>query len=286
MIYILELILVNIYLLLSSYLSGIFIREKLYPNLTITRSIVMGFIFFDLLFSLIGVIFFSFSTIGYMHLFVTISLLAYLTFHRKLILPTQTETISLLTILSFSAVIFLFPLVHKKKMAIFTEGGGDITIYQNFASHIPKDSVIAGNDGSFLALYLEKIYEHFQKDESDPKKSFWSNTYQKISDAKNDYEKVLGKLGSVDLILGSKYNPPYFWEFTRWHYIVMGFNNLTGWILPQGYLHHIFYFVPIGIIYFFYSIFYLLFVFISHCRFYLDKYRIQDKNSHYSFPIC
>jgi hypothetical protein len=250
MIYILELILVNIYLLLSSYLSGIFIREKLYPNLTITRSIVMGFIFFVFAIPLIGVVLFSFQMIAYLHLFFTISLLVYLILRKKIIIPTQIEIKSLATILLAGTFIFFYPAIYKMKMGTFTEGGGDITIYQNLASHIPKDSVTAGNDGSFLALYLEKIYEHLQKDESDPKKSFWSNTYQKISDAKNDYEKTLGQEGSVDLVLGSKYNPPFFWEQERWHHVFMGINNLTGWILPQGYLHHIFYFVPIGIIYF------------------------------------
>ncbi len=250
MIYILEVILINFYLLLSSYSSGIYIREKLYPNLTTTRSILMGFIFFDFAIPLIGVAIFSFQMLAYLHLFFTISLLVYLILRKKIIIPTQIEIKSLATILLIGTFIFFYPVIHKKKMGVFTEGGGDITIYLNLANHIPKDSVTAGNDGSFLLLYLEKIYEHFQKDKSDPSKSFFRNTYQKISDAKNDFEKALGQEGSVDLVLGSKYNPPYFWEQERWHRVFMGINNLTGWILPQGYLHHIFYFVPIGIIYF------------------------------------
>jgi hypothetical protein len=240
---------VHVYLLFSSFLSGLLIKKKIYPDLSLVQAIVFAFIIFNLALPLIVLTTFSFQLVAYLHLFSTFLSLLYLLVTKQKVLPSISEGRVVFTVLLVSVSVFFYPFLHRQKMGIFTEGGGDITIYQNLANNIPDNSLFAGNKLAHTFIHLKLIYNQLQSKDYDSNKTYLANIYQKLFNAKSEYERVLG-FDEANYYIGTKFNPPYFWEHERLHGFFGSINDFTGWILPQGYLHKLFRFFPIGIVYF------------------------------------
>jgi hypothetical protein len=146
---------VHVYLLFSSFLSGLLIKKKIYPDLSLVQAIVFAFILFNLALPLIVLTTFSFQLVAYLHLISTfLSLLYLLVKKAKSIAFHIFELRVVFAVLLVSVSVFFYPFLHRQKMGIFTEGAGDITIYQNLANNIPDSSLFAGNKLAHTIVHL------------------------------------------------------------------------------------------------------------------------------------
>jgi hypothetical protein len=170
---------VHVYLLFSSFLSGLLIKKKIYPDLSLVQAIVFAFIIFNLALPLIVLTTFSFQLVAYLHLFSTFLSLLYLLVTKQKVLPSISEGRVVFTVLLVSVSVFFYPFLHRQKIGIFTEGGGDITIYQNLANNIPDNSLFAGNKLAHTFIHLKLIYNQLQSKDYDSNKTYLAPMYIK-----------------------------------------------------------------------------------------------------------
>lgn len=236
-----------IYLYITSYVFGRLFSRLFNGKLNDSLSLSFGFSIFGFAVPLALSAILSFKDIGLIHCSVFFMLLY---FYRDINLKKIMKQIVLLLI---CLLIFMLPAASRKKAGIFTEFGGDIGIYMNWAKDVPDDSCFARDKFTNFSVFYSRISEGAVSAFNAPKfdlKSFYDNTYSKVGEYEAKLMEDTRNAKGLNLKMGSVLNPPYNWEFERTHYVCSRYSEFTGWILPQGYIHKLFSFFHIALVYF------------------------------------
>lgn len=210
----------TLYLFISSALTGALIQWLMRQRISFAVRLGLGYSIFDFLLPLAFTSIISHRMVAYLHVLLMLCLICY--FIKNKIRFLQTTDLSPLTILSLFLISYLFFMIPAWSVpdgGTFTAGGGDITIYSTLANHIPDDSLMSRNN--------------------------WHNLYKFLSSGVLPQET---QASPGPLYAG---NAPYpNWSGYRMNYHVGPSFYMHGWIMPMGYLTHIYPGLNIATIYF------------------------------------